>query len=155
MSSKRAPIAAILGVVILLVLLFAWPKMTNPDRKTIARWNAGGLDCLASHTATSQHFHPILKILIDGVEETIPATAGIVSGCMAEVHTHDLSGTIHVETADAFRNFYLRDFFLVFDKPLQRENYDLIMKVDDKVNVELGELLLRDKQRIMLEYIKK
>src|SRR3989344_7691393 len=151
MSSKRTPVIAVAGVALLLVALFALPRLTNPDRKIAANWNANDLDCLASHTATSQHFHPILKILVDGAEETIPATAGIVRGCMAEVHTHDLSGTIHVESADGSRKFYLKDFFTVFDKSLQREGHNLTMKVDDKISGELGELLLKDKQMIVLE----
>lgn len=155
MSSKRTPIIAGVGILVLLAVLFAWPKMTNPDRKTIARWNAGGLDCLAGHTTTSQHFHPVLRILVDGVEEVIPANEGLVPSCMSEVHTHDLSGTIHVESADGFQKFYLKDFFLVFSKPFQREGYNLTMKVDDKLNMEFESLMLRDKQKITLEYIKK
>lgn len=57
------------------------------------------------------HFHPSLTLVVDGKQETVPAQIGIdptlwhehsldsygMTG-MAPLHTHDTSGTIHVES---------------------------------------------------------
>ncbi len=44
----------------------------------------------------------------------IPSNVGIVS-CGKPLHTHDASGTIHVET-DVDRNYTIGDFFLIWGK---------------------------------------
>ncbi|MDO8466521.1 MAG: hypothetical protein Q7S83_00015 [bacterium] len=156
MSSKSGKIIAAVGVVVVLGVLFALPKMTDPTRATASLWQQAGLDCLNNgHTGVGLHFHPNLRILVEGVEEGIPANVGVLKSCMGEVHTHDASGKIHIESVNGSKEFYLKDFFVVFDKPLQREGYNLVMKVDDKINFELGELVLRDKQMITIEYTKK
>lgn len=156
MSSKRTSVIAGVGLAILLVVLFAWPNFNNPDKKTIATWNSQGIACLTNgHSNTSLHFHPRLQIFVDGVEEIIPANIGIVKRCMSETHTHDASGTIHIESFDGSKQFYLKDFYMVYNQAIEREGYILKMMVDDKESKELGSLLLKDKQKIVLEYTKK
>jgi hypothetical protein len=156
MSSKRARILTVIGLAALLAVLFAWPKLNNPYRAQIAAWNAGGVACLSDgHANLAQHFHPHIDILVDGVKEYIPQNTGIVTGCMAEIHTHDSSGTIHIETVNAFKIVHLRDFAVVYGQPLAREGYDLKMTVDGKPNIEFGELVLKDQQLIVLNYTKK
>ena len=155
MSSKRIPVIAGVGLVILLALLFALPNLNNPDKKTILAWNSQGVECLDAHANATLHFHPALRIFVDGVEEIISANVGSVNRCMSEVHTHDATGTIHIESINDFKPFHLKDFFVVYEQPIEREGYMLKMMVDGKDSLEFGSLLLRDKQKIVLEYVKK
>src|SRR3989475_4379207 len=45
----------------------------------------------------------------------IPANIGFSSDCARPLHTHDTSGTIHVET-DVNQNYTIGDFFLIWGK---------------------------------------
>ncbi len=141
-------------MLILLIALFAWPKINNPNKGLLARLESAGLGCLNGHSNALQHFHPRLIITIDGSAEAIPANFGISSGCMGEIHTHDATGTLHVETLFADKAVYLKDFFTVWDKTIERDGYAVSMTVDGKPSYELGNLLLKDKQQIVLEYKK-
>lgn len=148
---------SIIWVIIILVLLgilFAWPAISNPARGKISAWHDEGIDCLPSHTRAELHIHPTLTITVDGELEVIPSNTGIVRGCMAEVHTHDASGTIHIESALAVKDFTLSQFLFIYEKPFVREGYSMKMMVDG-VESNAGEgLVLKDKQQIKLDYIK-
>lgn len=45
----------------------------------------------------------------------IPGNTGFDASCARPVHTHDVSGTLHVET-DVNRNYTVGDFFLIWNK---------------------------------------
>lgn len=64
---------------------------------------------------TKFHIHPTVSITIDGTPLEVPANIGITSGCMHPIHTHDVTGTIHVESP-VQKDFTLGDFFAVWDK---------------------------------------
>ena len=71
-----------------------------------------------------EHWHPHLTIERHGAKVTVPADIGIVTAgyavlCLYWLHTHDDSGTIHVESPFA-RVFTLADFFAVWGEPLSR-----------------------------------
>src|SRR5437016_1935131 len=55
---------------------------------------------LSDMSAVALHIHPRLSIIVDGQKVPVPANIGIEpSGrTMAALHTHDDSGTIHVES---------------------------------------------------------
>lgn len=59
------------------------------------------------------HSHPTLVISINGGGYTLPTNIGIQGGCHRSLHTHDATGTIHVET-DQDRDYTLGDFFLIW-----------------------------------------
>jgi hypothetical protein len=70
----------------------------------------------------AQHWHPHLRIEHRGAPVTIPANIGLVTAayavlCIYWLHTHDDSGTIHVESPLA-QVFTLADFFAVWGEPL-------------------------------------
>jgi hypothetical protein len=48
---------------------------------------------------TAEHYHPNLRIVIDGDEVPVPPNIGVdpTTGAMSAVHTHEADGTIHVE----------------------------------------------------------
>jgi len=87
--------------------------------------NVLGLDCLASMIET-YHVHTHVSIFLDGVALAVPADIGIVpmqpSGrCFYSIHTHDLSGKIHVE-APAPGTFTLGQLFAIWGQPLETDN---------------------------------
>ena len=49
----------------------------------------------------------------------IPANVGLDATCTRPLHTHDVSGTIHVEPA-VDHNFTVGDFFLIWNKVLNK-----------------------------------
>jgi len=63
------------------------------------------------------HAHFSLTIMINGTNYPVPADMGIFSitgnSCIRAIHTHDASGTIHVET-DVSRNYTLGDLFEIW-----------------------------------------
>jgi hypothetical protein len=142
------------GIIIIAVLgiLFAWPKLTDPNRNLVKSWKEIGLNCLPGHTNANLHIHMNLSIVVDGKDEEIPANTGIVDSCMAEVHTHDTTGKIHVESIDSGKTFTLGQFLQVLDKPIERPGFTLEMKVNGVVSQELDKLVLVDGQKISLTY---
>lgn len=136
------------AVLLVLAGLIALPRLS---RKSLY---AEGAPCLVPNLPLVVHIHPELEILVDGVRETLPPDVGLGGLCERAIHTHDATGQIHVESQVA-RDYKLKDFFVVWEKPIMREGYDLEMTVDGDVSTEYGQLLLKDKQKIKLNYIKK
>lgn len=62
------------------------------------------------------HWHTQLFVYSGGAPVTIPANVGLIAGCAEPLHTHDTTGTIHVET-DINRFYAIGDFYLVWGKP--------------------------------------
>ena len=77
----------------------------------------GGVNCLVSE---NYHIHSHLDIFKNGQALSLPAQIGL-QGCAYELHTHDTSGIIHVETA-AVSRFRLGQFFAVWGQPLSSTN---------------------------------
>ena len=71
------------------------------------------------------HIHSHLSILVDGQARSIPADVGIIdtatTDCHYEVHTHDLSGKLHVE-GPAAATYTLGQLFAIWGQPLTRTN---------------------------------
>ena len=142
-------------VVILLVVLFLWPRINSPTSALVKNWNDHNIDCIdEGQVRLLEHFHPTLSIIVDGKDEFIPTNGGIVPSWTAEIHTHDGTGTIHVESPSANKEFKLQDFFLVWGETLERPGFNLEMTVDGAKSTELGNLVLKDKQKIVLTYTK-
>jgi hypothetical protein len=59
---------------------------------------------------------------------------------------------IGVESASATKEFFLSDFFVVYDEPLMREGYELSMTVNGVPSDVFGDLRLAEPQAIVLEY---
>lgn len=107
------------------------------------------------------HIHPHLKIVIDGTEVPVPANIGLsIVGCERVVHTHDRTGQIHIEPNEYYP-YALGDFFWVWDKTFSKTQildkvvdaeHEVVMTVDGAPSEEYGDLVLRDKQEIVIEY---
>jgi hypothetical protein len=89
-----------------------------------APWNPGldtlpdRLDAVGVHALNAEgevlHIHQHLDIYVNGKHEGVPANIGIYDGqFLTELHTHDASGLMHVESPVA-KNFTLGEFFGVW-----------------------------------------
>jgi hypothetical protein len=126
---------AAIGIVALLFFLFGrggssgspkpvdWSKLVGVQTGP-APWNAGvdhlpdrlpqlGLSELSSE-GVKIHIHQHLDIFVNGKKEAVPAQLGIYDGqFLTELHTHDTTGVMHVES-DKNRKFSLGEFFGVW-----------------------------------------
>ena len=93
----------------------AWPDGSTSTGGTGAP--VAGVECLVNE---NYHIHSHLTIIKDGVTQRVPAQIGL-SGCAYELHTHDNSGMLHVETSVS-KKFTLAQFFAVWGEPLSRTN---------------------------------
>ena len=149
MSKNNLTTYVIIAVVVLVLGgLFAYPRL-----KSGGQGYAGNLPCLAPNLPEVQHEHPNLKIIVDGKDETIPANIGLSGSCHRPLHTHDATGVIHIES-QVVRDYKLGEFFEVWGQPLQKIGYELEMTIDGQLNSELENLIMKDKQEIVLKYTK-
>ena len=70
------------------------------------------LDDCVQHGRLGMHIHATLSMAVDGEPLKIPANIGVTSGCLRPLHTHDESGTIHIEHPRQV-DFTLGDFLRV------------------------------------------
>lgn len=84
-----------------------WPAPTDVP----ARVASAGLDL--GPMGTAEHYHPQLRIIIDGKDVPIPANIGVdpTTGAMSAVHTHETDGTIHIEADTVGETFTLGQLF--------------------------------------------
>jgi len=73
----------------------------------------GGVGCLVNE---DYHIHALVTIYRDGVRMGLPDNIGR-SGCAYELHTHDVTGVVHIET-DVPKKFTLGQFFTLWGQPL-------------------------------------
>ena len=112
----------------------------------------------------SLHIHPELTIMVNGEKIPVPTNIGIeLAGCERALHTHDETGTIHVEPNFA-QDFTLGDFFYVWNRPLSKDqildyktdnDHEIVMTVDGVPSDVFEKLVLKDKQQIKIEYRKR
>ncbi len=84
----------------------------RPERRRGAVLVAAGLDA-STMEGTATHFHSHLDILVDGRKVTVPANIGIdtTTGAMSELHSHDTSGVLHVESPSTGKTYTLGQLF--------------------------------------------
>lgn len=87
---------------------YPWPVEVSNLQKRLTEI---GLPALQQE-GTVLHTHQHLDIFINGKQITVPANIGLddAKGFIAEIHTHDETGIIHVESPVA-QKFYLGQFF--------------------------------------------
>lgn len=147
----------IVGVLVLIILGGLVWSMINKEAAPVTYWNNTSIKCLpGGHTNLALHIHPDMKIFVDGVEEVIPANIGLDGTCMAEVHTHDATGKIHIETAEVSSvSHVLGDFFTAWGKSLERDGFVVTVTADGVVVENPLALVLKDHQQIAVNYQKK
>ena len=76
-----------------------WPAPAD-----VSAWvAAAGLDL--GPMGTAEHYHPQLRIVIDGTDVPVPPNIGVDpnTGAMSALHTHEGDGTIHIEADSVAR----------------------------------------------------
>ncbi len=151
--------AAAAGLFLIIVLalplvLSALPPPPLPNGTSILDVN------ISEGTLLRLHIHPHLSIVIDGVNQTIPAGIGITPSGNRLIHTHDESGTIHVESPWPAR-FYLKDFFYVWGERFDSScimdhcvdaNHTLSVYVNGTRSALYGDVPLEDGEQISIVY---
>ncbi len=137
------------GIAVFLLALFIVPRLGKPNETG----DGSGVPCLVPNVDLVMHIHAVLTITVDGKDETVPANIGLGGSCEHALHTHDTTGTLHVES-QTIRDWALGDFFQLWGKTIERDGYSVTMTVDGKPSQELNNLVLKDKQQIKLAYTK-
>jgi len=144
------------GLLIFVILLFVAGLWIGQGSQASNKfWAATKVACLPlGHQNLEVHIHPVLTLSVNGQNEVLPADIGITSDCMAEIHTHDESGQIHIESLDGdkARKFTLGDFFAVWNKPIEREGFESEVTVNGEKVEKPAELILKDLDQIKITY---
>jgi len=74
------------------------------------------LPCIGGEGGQLYHWHTQLNIFSGATKVVIPPNIGLTPFCIEPVHTHDTTGTIHIES-DVNRLYSVGDFFAVWGKP--------------------------------------
>jgi len=113
------------------------------------------------------HWHPHLSVTLNGSPYTVPANIGIDSSLWkdhsldqygsgaAALHTHDTSGTIHVEVNTSHRDFTLDEFLAIWGQPSDGSAIDghpvTAVTVDGVQQASAtGDVVLKDGQKIAM-----
>lgn len=93
-----------------------------------------GLTCSPT-MAVNYHVHAHLAIVYNGQWLALPQHIGITSSCDYEMHTHDATGIIHIESPSA-KNYTLGNFFDIWGEPLTSTNVagltgDIVAYIND------------------------
>lgn len=124
--------------------------------------NASPREVCVQHAGLGMHIHPVLSIMVDNAPMVIPANIGIEATCMKALHTHDETGTVHIEYPEK-RDFVLGDFFANWGQPFSKEQildkkadeYNFTITVDGQPNTDFENLKLGDEQQIVIKLDKK
>jgi hypothetical protein len=120
--------------------------------------------CLGSHSSGISHTHSSLSIFIDGSEVLLSANIGIQdSECpegMRGIHTHDDSGTLHIETPNQI-DAPIGAFFNIWGEIFNSErildntansDYEIEMRVNGEINEEYENYIMLDGDNIEIYY---
>ena len=126
----------------------------------------------SNHNQMVMHIHPRLEIVMDGTKVTVLANIGIASNLwknhaldqygmtgMAPLHTHDATGTIHVES-NTNKDYTLGQLFDVWGVPFSEScildkcsnSGSVSVLIDGMRNNEFRNHVLRDGELIHIEF---
>lgn len=82
-----------------------WPAPSDPS----AGIKAAGLS--VPRTESGAHFHPHVDIRVNGKAVPVAANIGVGTTAMSELHTHDTTGILHVESEAKNERYVLGQLF--------------------------------------------
>lgn len=158
-TGSRKPKLIAIGVVIVIAVGIA-VLMTYQQPKTLTgnAYTNPPMDSMGM-----MHFHQSLTLVVDGKQETVPAQIGIdptmwhehsldsygMTG-MAPLHTHDTSGTIHVESY-VNRYYTFGEFLDIWG--LDTSGYKQVtMTVNGQPVSDYKNYILKDGDKIILSF---
>ena len=108
------------------------------------------------------HWHPHLRIVINGEELTIPANIGMSGSIHEPVHTHETDGIIHVENGNpTSENMRLAYFFSLWGKKFNKDcifeycnsgNSTVKFSVNGEPRDTFENYIFRDADEVLIEY---
>ena len=172
---KPLPIKKIRNWTILIVIigLVIWGVMALIPESNVKELNVNIDGNSINIPAGAVHWHPQLAIEIDGEKVMIPTNIGInvgkivdtqLSGMrMSPTHTHETDGTIHLENNNPSskpETLTLGYFFYVWDKQFNSscifeyctDKGELKMYINEEENIEYGNYIMRDGDKILIKY---
>lgn len=119
--------------------------------------------CIDDHSGALTHVHSSLSIVINGTPEVIESNIGINDGVctgLRGIHTHDSSGTLHVETPSSI-DAPLGAFFQIWGETFNsnqilnnfaNSNKEVVMTVNGVLSNQFENYLLQDDDVIVIQY---
>lgn len=98
-------------------LISAAESSSKPYWPAWSRTGTATVDGVACASSVTYHIHALLSVYRDGQRLALPNSIGRNNGCNYEMHTHDGSGVMHIET-DQVKTFTLGQFFALWGQPL-------------------------------------
>jgi hypothetical protein len=146
----------VLGVIIVLV---GWAVSSAVTTSSECKTAPVSELFIESHTTLAMHVHATLSIIIDNVQQQIPANIGISPGRMSAVHTHDATGELHIEPP-CVRDIKVGDFFEIRGQTFSSEcildkctdSGTLTMTVNGEANNEFNNYNIRDHDNIVIRF---
>ncbi len=150
------PYIALVAVVIIgIVIAVMMVPSSSVDPTTAESENSILERTISSHNSLRQHFHPEIKITVDGEPVKIPANVGVSGGTFRYMHTHDDSGKIHVESPSN-HIFTIGDFFTIWGKEFTSECVDtncgkIVVSVNGDVIDSPTDYILEEDDKVLIE----
>lgn len=126
------------------------------------RRSEAGVAVMSDPAQGGEHIHPVLSVYVNGEQVAVPPNIGIDPAQppdqMAGLHTHDPTGTIHIENAV---DPTLGQFFEIWGVPFSAQHLGphqnrgaekVRMWVDGQPSRAFGDLGLEDGQQIVIAY---
>ena len=150
-------------VIILIIISVGWLVMSISTESKGCKTADVTTLFINSHTGAKSHYHADLEIVINGEKQVIPLGVGLVGNIMRPIHTHDGTGHLHIE-GPCIRDFTFGDFFKIWGKEFSSQcvldscvsgegKGSLKMFVNGEESVAFGDLVLRDGQKIKIDYV--
>jgi hypothetical protein len=82
----------------------------------------------------AEHYHPHLRIVVDGRDVQVPGNIGVdpATGAMSALHTHEPDGTIHIEAHTVGQVFTLGQLFVQWGVELTPTQIGGVHATDDR-----------------------
>lgn len=134
-------------VIALIVAGFIWLKSVEPTETEIVTENGAVI------AEQGLHWHPELKIFVEGEEIAIPENVGL-GAVHNPVHTHEDLPLIHLEFDGLVResDIMLGKFFEVWQKDFMEFGSTVVMTVNGQPSTELQNYIMKDGDKIELHY---
>ena len=156
-ESAALGIAGVMTAAFLVLLM-----VPSGDAPEVEDWEITTV-CLEGHNGLVTHTHVSLSIEIDGEQYPVGPNVGI-SDSMCEgmrgIHTHDDSGTLHIETPSPM-DAPLGAFFQIWGKEFSEsqvidsivdENTEIVMYVNGESSDQFGSYSMQDGDIIEIVY---
>ncbi|MBC94746.1 MAG: hypothetical protein CMB14_01880 [Euryarchaeota archaeon] len=159
MKAESAALTLAGAMTIAFLVVLAIP---SDDTPLVEEWEITSV-CLDGHNGLVTHIHASLSIVINGEQYPVGPNVGISdSTCdgMRGIHTHDDSGTLHIETPSAMEA-PIGAFFKIWEKEfseskiidsLADEDSEIVMYVNGEISDEFENYSIQDGDAIEIVY---